>query len=162
MCLLSSGQWRWRVVRARWCANRSSFFSAHLAAEVLVLAAGRARNRTGVDKAQLELAPTGIGAPARFAPARHYASRGLERLPNAKHETHKLEDFDIVLLRLLDGSRDIVKGKRPVTADMALRLGRRFRQAPQYWLNLQARYDLERALAAIGRPALSAIQPVAV
>jgi len=55
----------------------------------------------------------------------------------------------------------IVKGKRPVTADMALRLGRRFRQSPQYWLNLQARFDLERALAEIGRPALSAIQPVA-
>ncbi|MBI3371061.1 MAG: HigA family addiction module antidote protein [Betaproteobacteria bacterium] len=35
----------------------------------------------------------------------------------------------------------IVKGKRPVTADMALRLGRRFRQSPQFWLNLQARYE---------------------
>jgi addiction module HigA family antidote len=56
----------------------------------------------------------------------------------------------------------IVKGKRPVTADMALRLGRRFRQTPQFWLNLQARYDLERALADMGRPALSAIEPVAV
>ena len=55
----------------------------------------------------------------------------------------------------------IVKGKRPVTADMALRLGRRFRQSPQYWLNLQARHDLDRALAEMGRPALCAIQPVA-
>ena len=55
----------------------------------------------------------------------------------------------------------IIKCKRPVTADMALRLGRRFRQSPQYWLNLQARYDLELALAEMGRPALSAIQPVA-
>ena len=55
----------------------------------------------------------------------------------------------------------IVKGKRPVSADMALRLGRRFRQSPQFWLNLQARYDLDRALAEMGRPALSAIQPVA-
>lgn len=55
----------------------------------------------------------------------------------------------------------IVKGKRPVTADLALRLGRRFRQSPQYWLNLQARYDLDRALDEIGRPALSAIEPVA-
>ncbi len=54
----------------------------------------------------------------------------------------------------------IVKGKRPVSADMALRLGRRFGQSPQYWLNLQARYDLDRALAEMGRPTLSAIQPV--
>ncbi len=55
----------------------------------------------------------------------------------------------------------LVKGKRPVTADLALRLGRRFRQSPQYWLNLQSRYDLDRALEEIGRPALSAIEPVA-
>ena len=54
----------------------------------------------------------------------------------------------------------IVKGKRPVSADMALRLGRRFRQSPRFWLNLQARYDLDLALAEIGRPALSAIRPV--
>ncbi len=55
----------------------------------------------------------------------------------------------------------IIKGKRPVTADLALRLGRRFGQSPQYWLNLQARYDLDRALDEIGRPALSAIEPLA-
>ena len=55
----------------------------------------------------------------------------------------------------------IVKGKRPVTADVALRLGRRFRQSPQYWLNLQSRYDLDRALDEMGRPTLSAIEPVA-
>jgi antitoxin HigA-1 len=55
----------------------------------------------------------------------------------------------------------IVKGKRPVTADVALRLGRRFGQSPQYWLNLQARYDLDRALDEIGRTALSAIEHVA-
>lgn len=35
----------------------------------------------------------------------------------------------------------IVNGKRPVTADMALRLGRHFRQSPQFWLSLQARYE---------------------
>ena len=44
----------------------------------------------------------------------------------------------------------IVKGKRPVTADMALRLGRRLRQSPQYSLNLQARYDLDRAFKRYG------------
>ena len=55
----------------------------------------------------------------------------------------------------------IIKGKRPVTADLALRLGRRFRHTPQYWLNLQARHDLDRALDEMGRPALSAIDPVA-
>lgn len=39
---------------------------------------------------------------------------------------------------------EIVKGQRAITADTALRLGRYFRMAPQFWLNLQGHYDLER------------------
>jgi antitoxin HigA-1 len=39
---------------------------------------------------------------------------------------------------------EIIKGERAITADTALRLGRFFRMAPQFWLNLQARYDLEK------------------
>ena len=38
---------------------------------------------------------------------------------------------------------EIVHGKRSITADTALRLGRFFRMSPQFWLNLQTRYDLE-------------------
>ncbi len=45
----------------------------------------------------------------------------------------------------------IVKGSRPVTAEMALLFGRAFAQSPQYWLNLQATYDLKLAEQAIGR-----------
>ncbi|PWJ24261.1 addiction module HigA family antidote [Branchiibius hedensis] len=40
---------------------------------------------------------------------------------------------------------EIVHGKRAVTADTALRLGRYFGIEPQFWLNLQSRYDLEVA-----------------
>jgi antitoxin HigA-1 len=40
---------------------------------------------------------------------------------------------------------EIVHGKRSVTADTALRLGRFFGMSPQFWLNLQTRYDLELA-----------------
>lgn len=40
---------------------------------------------------------------------------------------------------------EIVHGKRGVTADTALRLGRYFGTSPQYWLNLQTRYDLDLA-----------------
>ena len=39
----------------------------------------------------------------------------------------------------------VLKGDRPVTAELALRLGRAFGQTPQYWLNLQATYDLKLA-----------------
>ena len=38
---------------------------------------------------------------------------------------------------------EIVHGKRAITADTALRLGRFFNMSPQFWLNLQNRYDLE-------------------
>ena len=36
----------------------------------------------------------------------------------------------------------IVRGKRAITADTALRLGQYFKMEPQFWLNLQANYDL--------------------
>ena len=39
---------------------------------------------------------------------------------------------------------EIVHGKRSITADTALRLGRFFEIAPQFWLNLQNRFDLEK------------------
>jgi len=37
---------------------------------------------------------------------------------------------------------EIVLGKRAITADTALRLGRYFKMSAQFWLNLQAHYDL--------------------
>jgi antitoxin HigA-1 len=39
---------------------------------------------------------------------------------------------------------EIVKGQRAITADTALRLGRYFSIAPEFWLNLQTHYDLEQ------------------
>jgi addiction module HigA family antidote len=40
---------------------------------------------------------------------------------------------------------DIVKGRRGITADTALRLARYFGVSAQMWVNLQARYDLAAA-----------------
>jgi antitoxin HigA-1 len=40
---------------------------------------------------------------------------------------------------------EIVNGRRSITADTALRLARYFGSSPQFWLNLQAAYDLEVA-----------------
>ena len=40
---------------------------------------------------------------------------------------------------------EIVHGKRSITADTALRLGKFFNMTPQFWMNLQSRYDLEVA-----------------
>lgn len=39
----------------------------------------------------------------------------------------------------------LLRGDRPVTAELALRLGRALGQTPQYWLNLQTTYDLKVA-----------------
>lgn len=44
----------------------------------------------------------------------------------------------------------VVKGTRPVTAKLALLFGRALGQSPQYWLNLQAAYDLKIAEREIG------------
>ena len=40
---------------------------------------------------------------------------------------------------------DIVLGRRSVTTDTALRLGRYFGTTPEFWINLQTRYDLDVA-----------------
>ena len=45
----------------------------------------------------------------------------------------------------------VTKGTRPVTAELALLFGRALGQSPQYWLNLQATYDLKTAEQSIGK-----------
>lgn len=54
----------------------------------------------------------------------------------------------------------VVKGTRPVTAELALLFGRAFGTSPQYWLNLQAAYDLKTAERTIGGR-LRAVRPLA-
>lgn len=44
----------------------------------------------------------------------------------------------------------IVNGKRSITADTALRLGKYFGVSPELWMGLQADYDLRVAQRAIG------------
>lgn len=53
----------------------------------------------------------------------------------------------------------LVHGKRPVTAELALRLGRYFKQSPRYWLNLQSRYDMDVAEDEIGDQIAREVRP---
>ena len=46
---------------------------------------------------------------------------------------------------------EIVHGNRAITADTALRLALYFRTSERFWLNLQARYDLETEKERLGR-----------
>lgn len=54
----------------------------------------------------------------------------------------------------------LVRGRTPVTVDTALRLERLFGASAQFWLNLQARYDLEMAKRGLGED-IAAIEPLA-
>jgi len=54
---------------------------------------------------------------------------------------------------------EIVHGQRRITADTALRLSRYFGTSERFWLNLQARYDLETEKDRLGA-ALEGIRPL--
>ncbi|WP_334123132.1 HigA family addiction module antitoxin [Glutamicibacter sp.] len=56
---------------------------------------------------------------------------------------------------------EIVHGKRGITADTALRLGRYFGVSAQFWLNLQTQYELELAEDRVADQ-IAAIKPLKV
>jgi addiction module HigA family antidote len=53
----------------------------------------------------------------------------------------------------LERLNEIVLGKRGVTADTALRLARLFKMSPQFWVRLQADWDLHQAIEREARKA---------
>lgn len=55
---------------------------------------------------------------------------------------------------------EITAGKRAISPETALRLGRFFNTSAQFWLNLQARYDLEVAEDKVDRKEILSIQPL--
>lgn len=56
---------------------------------------------------------------------------------------------------------EILGGKRGVSADTALRLGRYFGNDPQFWLGLQTSYDLAVAKKASGDRIIREVLPAA-
>lgn len=54
---------------------------------------------------------------------------------------------------------EIVHGKRVVTADTALRLARYFGTTPNFWVSLQAHYDLEMAQGELGERLVREVKP---
>lgn len=53
----------------------------------------------------------------------------------------------------------VIHGKRAVTAELALRLGRYFGQSPRYWLNLQSRFDMDIVEDALGKQVAREVRP---
>jgi addiction module HigA family antidote len=81
-------------------------------------------------------------------------------IPTHRAPTHPgeilLEEFlkplaltQVALAEKLDISQnrlnEIIRGKRGVTADTALRLSKVFKTSPEFWMNLQTTYDLYEA-----------------
>lgn len=54
----------------------------------------------------------------------------------------------------------LVKGTRPVTAELALRIGKALGQSPRHWLNLQVDYDIKLAQQEAGQD-LEEVHPIA-
>ncbi|NOH01397.1 MAG: HigA family addiction module antidote protein [Chloroflexi bacterium] len=57
---------------------------------------------------------------------------------------------------------EIVLGKRAITADTALRLSRFFGNSPQFWMGLQAQYDLDVAEDQLGKRLDREVRPYAL
>ncbi|MDE2991562.1 MAG: HigA family addiction module antitoxin [Chloroflexota bacterium] len=80
------------------------------------------------------------------------------------HLAEMLEELGITQYRLARTMgvsprriNEIVHGRRTVTADTALRIGKALGMTPEYWLNLQRVYDLDIARASTD---LSVIEPL--
>ena len=81
-----------------------------------------------------------------------------------EHLAEMLEELEITQYRLARTVgvpprriNEIVHGRRSITADTALRLGKALGMTPEFWLNLQRMYDLEVARASID---VSSITPL--
>ena len=55
----------------------------------------------------------------------------------------------------------VIKGKRPITAELAVLFGKAFSQTPQFWMNLQTGYDLKIAQKAL-TDRVKQVQPLAL
>lgn len=56
---------------------------------------------------------------------------------------------------------EIVRGTRSISADTALRFARYFGTSDRFWMNLQGRYDVERAKDRLGKRLLREVKVIA-
>ena len=94
-------------------------------------------------------------AKARIAPVHPgvYLKELLEELRLSQYRL--AQEIGVPAMRI----SYLVHGKRPITAELALRLGRYFGQSPRYWLNLQSRYDMDVAEEELGERVAQGVRP---
>ena len=94
---------------------------------------------------------------ADFAPVHPGEILRIEFLEPLGISTYRLaKAIDVPQTRL----SEILRGRRAITADTALRLSKALGLSDMFWVNMQARYDAEMAKDALADQ-LAAIQPVA-
>lgn len=86
-------------------------------------------------------------AKSRIAPVHPgvYLKEILDELGVSQYRL--AQDIGVPAMRI----SHVVRGQRPMNAELALRLGRYFDQSPRYWLHLQSRYDIDVAEERVGR-----------
>jgi len=85
-----------------------------------------------------------------------YLKELLEELELSQYRLAK--DLGIPTMRI----NYVVNGKRPVNAELALRLGRYFGQEPRYWINLQSRYDMDITEDALSEQVAREVHPLSM
>lgn len=65
------------------------------------------------------------------------------------------QDLGVAAMRI----SHLVRGQRPVTAELALRLGRYFGQSPRFWMSLQTRYDIDVTEQDLGQQVVREVRP---
>ena len=110
----------------------------------------------------------GFGVTCRVSPSRATVEKrgmvSIDPIHPGEHLAEILDELGISRYRLARAIdvpprriNDVVRGRRCVTADTALRIGQALRMTPEFWLNLQRMYDLDRARAAAD---IGAIKPL--
>lgn len=85
-----------------------------------------------------------------------YLKELLEELKISQYRLAK--DIGVPAMRI----NYVVNGKRPVNAELALRLGKYFGQNPRYWLNIQSRYDMDIAEDTLADEIIKQVHPLVV
>ena len=93
-----------------------------------------------------------------------HAPGPAEPIHPGKHLAEIMQELGITQYRLAKTIgvpairiHEIVHGRRSITADSALRIGKALRMTPDFWLNLQRMYDLDVART---KTDTSAIEPL--
>jgi len=94
------------------------------------------------------------------------AKRGIAPVHPGEYLKELLEELSLSQYRLAQDIgvapmriSHVVRGQRPITAELALRLGRYFGQSPRYWLNLQSRYDIDVTEEELGEKLVREVRP---